>query len=345
MRVVWLGGGRLEEDKVALRSLSSLTTILRASFLQKAATEDPSTHHAHQSRLTDTQTRSSTVTTTRISISLTSSNATAYATNYAPGSTTSLSLRLICFTRGSKPPPVYQLKIKPITIRISTTITTMSTSNNEALYQQDEVCFHYMKVELMHDDECICLLCAELDLDGICWHYLSGQCTHNDECAHFHPTELDSVLIPFLATPPNPPFPTPTSPVARHDQLTQIYWYFDMEEVTYVYERGSSITLPIPYAASYSSPEALASTNAEGQSSNPCAYKLEHCWAPHCARPKWTPDPWLPPAERPRVVGHLPPPAGELHSASVDVDADLDLDLDMVDHFAKTTLDSGAMEK
>ena len=52
--MAWLGGSP-EENKLALHLSSSLTTIPQAYFLQKTTTEDPSTHHAHQTRLADSK--------------------------------------------------------------------------------------------------------------------------------------------------------------------------------------------------------------------------------------------------------------------------------------------------
>jgi hypothetical protein len=166
----------------------------------------------------------------------------------------------------------------------------MSTSNSEAPGQQHKVCWHYLRGECAHDDDFTCAHCAEVGLDEICFNYLSGECTYDDECAHLHlhPDWLDPALIPLLATlPSDSPFRKPP-PVAGHDKLTSMRWDFRTGGVTYKYEEDDSITLPIPHSGvSYSAPEAPASTNADGQSDNTCAYNLEHCWAPHCAIP-WT---------------------------------------------------------
>jgi hypothetical protein len=143
-------------------------------------------------------------------------------------------------------------------------------SNNEAMVQSDEVCWHYTKGERVHIDECTCLLCAGLDLDAICYQSLP--------------------------------------------------------------ERNVS--------------HASASINADGQSSNTCAGNLQHCWAPHSARPVWPRLDSLqqPPTKKYRLeVDDQPASAGETHSASADVD--VDMDVDMVDQFAKITLDSEAMER
>jgi hypothetical protein len=130
---------------------------------------------------------------------------------------------------------------------------------------------------------------------------------------------------------------------------------WDTEEVTYKFKGGDSITLPLPYIIRYSASHSSASIDAEGQSSNTCAGSLQHCWAPHSARPVFYPpfdssqpltpthgasDTTPPPTEKCRLDVDECPSAGEPHAASDDAD----MDVDMVDQFSKTTLDSEAME-
>jgi hypothetical protein len=206
----------------------------------------------------------------------------------------------------------------------------------------------------VHTDECTCLLCAGFDLDAICWHYLSGECTHNDECARFHPADLDPGWIPLLSTPPYPPLNLPPF-VAGQGQYYAMTVSWDAEEVTYKFEGGRSITLPLPYIIHYSVSHASTSIDPEGQSSNTCTGNLQHCWAPHSASPVWpgfdsagqplnpthvTSDTAQPPTKKRRLDVDESPSAGEPHAASDDAD----MDVDMVDQFSKTTLDSEAME-
>jgi hypothetical protein len=139
----------------------------------------------------------------------------------------------------------------------------MSTPNNGAVVQSDEVCYHYTLGGRVHSDECTCLLCAGFDLDAICRHYLSGECTHNDECARFHPADLDQAWIPLLATPPYPPLKQPPF-IAERGLCKTIKVSFVADEVTYKFEGGDSITLPVPCVISYSASHASTSIDAEG---------------------------------------------------------------------------------
>lgn len=224
----------------------------------------------------------------------------------------------------------------------------MSTSNNEAPLQEYRVCWHYLKGNRVHTDECTCLLCAGLDLDAICCHHLSGECAHDDGCGHLHPPELDPALLPLLVTPPYSLLKSPPPPMAGQGTCRRVYVGFITEEVADEYEGGGSFTLPLAHCIDYSLPHAPASVNADGQPSDTCAGYLQHCWAPHSAKPVGPGfDPLQPatssqPAAKKRrlEVDDVCSSAGESHAAS----ADVDMDVDMVDQFAKTTLDSEAME-
>lgn len=120
----------------------------------------------------------------------------------------------------SKSPPVHQPGDRAFTLQRESPITATSTSDNETPVPRNRVCWHYMRGDRAHSDNCACLLCAGFDLDAICWHYVSGECTHDDQCARFHPAELDPVLIPLLVTPPyqKPP------PMAGQGQWRETLW-------------------------------------------------------------------------------------------------------------------------